>query len=50
MIRMRVEDINIDWTPELSIYPSEKFLKAVGDEYRWLGGFDDSGALRCVLP
>ena len=40
----------INWHPGLSIYASESFLKAVGDEYGWIGGTDDSGKLRCVLP
>jgi len=42
--------IPIDWHPDLSIYASESFLKSVGDEYGWLGGFDEAGTLRCVLP
>jgi len=42
--------IEIDWDPNLSIYASEPFLKLVGDEYGWIGGFDDSGNLRCILP
>jgi hypothetical protein len=47
---MRVESIAIDWRPELPIFAKESFLKAVGDEYGWLGGFAESGELRCVLP
>lgn len=47
---MRATRIEIDWHPELSIYASEKYLKLVGDEYGWLGGIDESGRLRCVLP
>jgi hypothetical protein len=47
---MRALPIPIDWHPGLSIYASEPFLKLIGDEYGWLGGFDDSGKLRCVLP
>lgn len=47
---MKAEPIDINWNPELSIYASESFLKSVGDEYGWLGGIDDSGKLRCVLP
>lgn len=42
--------IDIHWHSGLSIYASESFLKAVGDEYGWLGGIDDSGKLRCILP
>ena len=47
---MKAVSIEIDWHPNLSIYASEKYLKAVGDEYGWLGGTDDSGELRCILP
>lgn len=47
---MRATRVEINWHPDLSIYASESFLKAVGDEYGWIGGTDDSGKLRCVLP
>jgi len=39
---MKVKKVEINWNPNLSIYASEPFLKAVGDEYGWLGGFDNS--------
>jgi hypothetical protein len=42
--------IPIDWHPGLPIFASGAFLKAVSDDYGWLGGFDASGKLRCVLP
>jgi hypothetical protein len=47
---MRAIRIDIDWHPGLPIYASEPFLKTVGDEYGWIGGFNDSGTLRCILP
>jgi hypothetical protein len=47
---MLSKPIEINWNPDLSIYASEPFLKAVGDEYGWLGGFDERGSLRCILP
>jgi len=47
---MLAKKVEINWNPDLSIYASESFLKAVGDEYGWLGGIDDSGKLCCVLP
>lgn len=47
---MLAKQIPINWHPDLSIYASEKFLKTVGDEYGWIGGFDASGYLRCILP
>jgi len=42
--------VEMQWHPEFSIYASPSFLKLVGDEYGWIGGIDDSGKLRCVLP
>ena len=47
---MKAKPVEIKWHPGLSIYASEPFLKSVGDEYGWLGGFDAHGQLRCVLP
>jgi hypothetical protein len=47
---MRAAPVAIDWHPGLSIYASEPFLKNVSDEYGWLGGHDDAGKLRCILP
>lgn len=42
--------IPINWHPGLSIFAYEPFLKAVGDEYGWIGGFDEREELRCILP
>jgi lipid II:glycine glycyltransferase (peptidoglycan interpeptide bridge formation enzyme) len=47
---MKAIPIAINWHPGLSIFARESFLKAVGDEYGWLGGFDQSGKLCCLLP
>ena len=47
---MNVKPIEIRWHPGISIYASGQFLKTVGDDFGWLGGFDDSENLRCVLP
>lgn len=47
---MKAKPIEIKWHPGLSIYASEPFLKLVGDEYGWIGGIDNSGKLRCILP
>ncbi len=47
---MKAKPISINWHSGLSIFASESFLKAVGDEYGWLGGFDESERLRCILP
>ena len=47
---MRVQPVEISWRPELPVFAKESFLRAVSDEYGWLGGFSESGELRCVLP
>jgi len=47
---MKSVPIKIEWNPDLPIFASELFLKAVGDECGWLGGMDASGGLRCILP
>jgi hypothetical protein len=47
---MRAMPVEIKWHPGLPIYASESFLRTVGDDYGWIGGVDDSGELRCVLP
>lgn len=47
---MRATPIPINWHPKLPIFAQESFLKAVGDEFGWLGGIDESGELRCILP
>jgi len=40
---MLVKIIDIDWNPNLPIFASKNFLKAVSDQYGWLGGFDERG-------
>jgi len=47
---MRAIRVEIEWHPGLPIFASESFLRAVGDEYGWIGGVDDSGKSRCILP
>lgn len=47
---MHAEPIEISWNPELSIYASEAFLNIEGYNHGWLGGRDEAGKLRCVLP
>jgi hypothetical protein len=47
---IRAEPIKVQWDPSLPVFAKEEFLRAVGDEYGWLGGIDESGRLRCVLP
>lgn len=47
---MKATPVEINWHDRLPIFACESFLKAVGDEYGWIGGIDESGKLRCVLP
>lgn len=47
---MKAVPIPINWSPRLPVFASEEFLKAVSDDYGWLGGVDSSGKLRCILP
>jgi hypothetical protein len=42
--------IPISWDADMPVFARESFLKAVGDEYGWLGAFSESGELRGVLP
>lgn len=48
--RLTVEPMRLEWRSNLPIFAAESFLKAVSDEYGWLGGFDGTGTARCVLP
>jgi hypothetical protein len=47
---MITRPIEIKWHPGLPVFASDRFLSAVGDEYGWLGGFDEAETLRCILP
>ena len=47
---MQAVPIPIEWSPRLPVFASEEFLRAVGDEYGWLGGVDAAGKVRCILP
>jgi hypothetical protein len=47
---MKAQPVEIHWHPDLPIYASESSLKLAGDEYGWIGGVDESGTCRCVLP
>ena len=47
---MKAVPIEIAWHQKLPIFASEPFLRAVSREYGWLGGMDESGRLRCILP
>jgi FemAB family len=47
---IKAEPIRLQWDASLPVFAKEEFLRAVSDEYGWLGGIDQSGTLRCVLP
>ena len=47
---IRAESVELRWDATLPVFAKEEFLRAVGDEYGWLGGIDASGTMRCVLP
>src|SRR5262245_50324718 len=47
---MRAAPIDIRWHPGLPVFAAESVLKATGDEYGWLAGFDNSDQVRCILP
>jgi lipid II:glycine glycyltransferase (peptidoglycan interpeptide bridge formation enzyme) len=42
--------IKFDWSPSFSIFSAENFLQSVSDEYGWIGGFNQSEEMVCVLP
>ena len=50
MSSLRVAPVEINWHPGLPIFASAAFLKTVAGEYGWMGGSDESGELRCILP
>jgi hypothetical protein len=47
---LSVVQIPIHWHEDLPIFAYGPFLRSVSDEFGWLGGFDEHGRLRCVLP
>lgn len=47
---MLAKKIEISWNPALSVFASEPYLKSVGDDFGWVGGFDESDKLCCILP
>jgi hypothetical protein len=47
---MRAIPVDIAWHSGLPVFAAEEALKAVADEYGWLGGVDASGTVRCILP
>lgn len=47
---IKARSISLNWHPGLPVFASESFLRAVSDEYGWLGGVDDAGTICCILP
>ena len=47
---MQAVPIPIEWSTRFPVFASEEFLRAVGDEYGWLGGVDSAGKVHCILP
>jgi hypothetical protein len=47
---IKAEPVPIAWTPSFPVFASEQFLSAVCGDYGWLGGLDERGAVRCILP
>lgn len=50
MRMIKAVPVDVEWKPELSIFASPAFLRAVGDEYGWIGGIDETGVRCCLLP
>jgi len=46
---IKAEPIPVRWDPSMPVFAKEEFLRAVGDEWGWLGGIDECGSLRCFL-
>ncbi len=46
----RTTATEINWNSDLPIFANGRFLGAVGHRFGWIGGFDESGLCRCVLP
>ena len=47
---LHAEPVAIRWHSGLPIFAAEAFLRTVADEYGWMGGRDEAGQLRCILP
>ena len=50
MSSLKANPVSLAWHPGVPIYASEAFLRSDGDPFGWVGGTDDKGRLRCVLP
>lgn len=48
---MTVSPLPIEWHPGLPIFASERYLRLLGDEFGWLGGFSSGDPEPvCILP
>jgi Acetyltransferase (GNAT) domain len=48
--KLAAAPVAIEWHSGLPVFACEGFLKSLGGEYGWIGGSDQGGQLRCVLP
>lgn len=42
--------VGVNWCSDVSVYASEGFLKSESSQYGWIGGVEEQGRLRCILP
>lgn len=47
---MKAVPVPVRWHPDLPICASKAMLQSVSPEFGWVGGMDDAGKLRCILP
>jgi hypothetical protein len=50
MYNLSAAPVDIRWHSGVPIYASEAFLKSEGGRFGWIGGTNEQGELRCVLP
>lgn len=48
--RLKASPVKINWHPDLPIYASAEFLKSESNQFGWIGGIEEPGRLRCILP
>jgi len=47
---MKVQTVDIRWHAELPVFASPGYLRTVSPDYGWIGGFDGSRTMVCLLP
>lgn len=48
--RIEARPVEIRWDESMPVFAKGEFLCAAGDDYGWLGGIDEFGQVRCILP